>query len=366
VKILIVLASNGWGGAERIGCTLYRKAREHGHEVRLEAPASPGMRAHVRDETGTDLPASDAEVTPFRWARAARERARAFEPDLVHAHLAWPSFASAAALAAARFPLVSTFHLLPSGEWPTDLLVRFSSAALIRALRPVQAGRLMVALSSRDREVLRSRFPKDDVRIVRNAPPLPPLSCARPEVIEWQPGAVRLLSVARICRQKGLDRVARTLASPELRTLPWHWVIIGDGDQRSSLERQLAESALSERVTFAGARPAHELIPTADLLLAPSRSEGMPLVPLEAIQSGVPVIGSRIAPHEELFAGIPGALLPTDEAEWSRALGELVGSESARAVLRDAQARLAPTADPERFWRDHEAIYREVVARRAR
>jgi glycosyltransferase involved in cell wall biosynthesis len=143
-------------------------------------------------------------------------------------------------------------------------------------------------------------------------------------------------------------------------------VIIGEGDQRSSLERQLAESALSERVTFAGARPAHELIPTADLLLAPSRSEGMPLVPLEAIQSGVPVIGSRIAPHEELFAGIPGALLPTDEAEWSRALGELVGSESARAVLRDAQARLAPTADPERFWRDHEAIYREVVARRAR
>ena len=366
MKILFLLASNGWGGAERIGCTLYRKAREHGHEVELDAPALPGMKSRLREEAGIELAASDREQTAFRWARAAAARTRAFAPDVVHAHLAWPSFGSAVAIASARFPLVSTFHLLPTGKWPKDLLIRLSSAHVMRALRPFQAGRIAVALSSRDTHNLRSRFPSEDVRVVLNAPPLPPVSGARVEPIDWQPGAVRLLSVARICRQKGLDRLARALASPELRSLSWHWVIIGDGDQRRALERQLAETALAARVTLVGARPAHELIATADLLLSPSRSEGMPLVPLEAIQSGVAVLGSRIPPHEELFAGIPRALLPDDESEWPRALGELIGSETARAALRDAQATLAPLTDPERFWRDHEALYREAAGRGAR
>jgi glycosyltransferase involved in cell wall biosynthesis len=362
VKVLSLLASNGWGGAERLGCTLLRMAREAGHEVRLEAFGTPALAAGIREELGDDPTVRVGESTLWTWARAARARVRAFEPDLIHAHLAWPSLGFAVATVAAKRPLVLTFHLLPGGaSWPRDYLLRVRSAQVIRASGRFAPKRILTAVSAGDQRRLQQTFPRDRVELVLNAPPLPPLLQGSAAEIEWQAGAVRLLSVARICQQKGLDRLAQALASTELRALPWHWVIVGQGDARSALERQLAELGIAERVTFAGSLPAHALLRTADLVLSPSRWEGMPLVPLEAVLSGVPLLASRIAPHIELFGGIEAALLPADEGKWPVPLARLVGSAEARSELRSAQSALVPALGRERMWREYDAIYRELA-----
>jgi glycosyltransferase involved in cell wall biosynthesis len=364
VKVLSLLASNGWGGAERLGCTLFRMAREAGHEVRVEAFGAPALAAGIRDELGDDPAVRVGESGLWRWALGARARVRAFEPDLIHAHLAWPSLGFAVATVAAKRPLVLTFHLLPGGaSWPKDYLLRIRSAGVIRASGRFAPRRILTAVSAGDQRRLRDTFPRDRVELVLNAPPLPPLSLGSPAEIDWRVGAVRLLSVARICQQKGLDRLARALASTELGVLPWHWVIVGEGDARSALERQVTELGIGERVHFAGSLPAHALLRTADLVLSPSRWEGMPLVPLEAVLSGVPLVASRIAPHIELFGGIETALLPADEAEWPAALARLVGSADARSALRSAQSALVPALGRERMWREYDAIYRELGQR---
>jgi glycosyltransferase involved in cell wall biosynthesis len=358
-----LLACNGWGGAERLGCTVYRMAREAGHEVRLDAFGSPAVEPGIRSEIGVDPGAGAGESTLWGWARAARRRARLFEPDLIHVHLAWPSLSSAAALIVGRTPHLLTFHLLASGDkWPKDYLLRLRSARVIRALGRVSERRILTAVSAIDQQRLVAAFPRDRVELVRNAPPLPPAAGGPALDIAWQPGAVRLLSVARICHQKGLDRAANALAAPELRAMPWHWVIVGQGDREGALQSQIVDLGLAEKVTFAGAHPAHELIRTADLVLSPSRSEGMPLVPLEAVLNGVPIVVSSIAPHEELFGEISLSLLPSDEAAWPTALVRLVGNESARAELRAAQQRLAPALGRERMWNEYEAIYRQLAA----
>jgi glycosyltransferase involved in cell wall biosynthesis len=365
VKVLILLGSNGWGGAERVGCTVYRMAQDAGHDVRVEARPFADVRAGVRGELGIELPGSPDEDTLFRWANAARERARAFAPDVIHVHLAWPSLASAVAWIADSFPLVITFQLLPAADksWPKDVLLRLRSPQVLRLLRFVRAKRVLCGVSVADRDRLRQIFPRDWVSAVLNPPALPPLAAPKAPEVHWRPGAVRLLSVARICKQKGLDRMARALATPELKALPWHWIIIGDGDERASLEALLVELDLSDRVTLAGARPAHDVMPTAELVLSPSRWEGMPLVPMEAIVNGVPIVGSTIPSHRELFSKIPRSLLAEDEASWPAALGALLRDDRARAQLKAEQAELRAVVGPERTWREYELMYRALTER---
>lgn len=363
MKILILLASNGWGGAERVGCTVYRLARDAGHDVRIEARPFADVRAGVRGELDVELPGDPEEDTLFRWANAARERARAFAPDVIHVHLAWPSLASAVAWIADSFPLVVTFQLLPAADksWPKDVLLRLRSPKVLRLLRLVQPKRVLCGVSVADRDRLRQLFPSDWVSAVLNPPALPPLAAPKAPEVKWRPGAVRLLSVARICKQKGLDRMARALATPVLKVLPWHWVIIGDGDERESLQALLGELGLSDRVTLAGARPAHDVMPTAEMVLAPSRWEGMPLVPMEAIVNGVPIVGSTIPSHRELFSKIPRSLLAEDEAQWPAALVALLGDDRARAELKAQQGELRELVGPERTWRDYELMYRALI-----
>jgi glycosyltransferase involved in cell wall biosynthesis len=357
-----LLASFGWGGCERVGCTVYRLARDAGHSVQLDGPDVPPIRNGIRGELGEPFERGTREDSLRRWILGARRRAREFRPDVVHAQLPWPGLFSAAAMIAGATPMLLTFQLLPHGEpWPRDYLLRVPSVPLIRSLRRIQRRRVLGAVSASDEAQLRELFPRDRLRLVRNVPPLPPLAETPRAAVCWPPAAVRLISVGRLHRQKGLDRMVAALAAPEVRTLPWHWLIVGGGDQEKPLREQIAGAGLTDRVTFAGERPAHTLIAAADLLLAPSRFEGMPLVPLEAVTSGVPVLGSRISPHVELFEPIPGALLPAEEARWPTLLAALLADPEARERVRAAQTRLRPAITRDQMWSEYEATYAELA-----
>lgn len=351
-----MLASSGWGGAERLACTLVRMAEGAGHHVEVDHPGAPGIDAGLRRELGRG--GRGGEDSLLRWVRAARLRARDFQPDLVHAHLSWPSLASAVTLIAGRVPLLLTFHLLPEA-WPRDRLLRLRTPAAFELLRRFGAPRLVTTVSATDLQRVRAALPRDRVELVRNAAPLPPLVSDPVPPVEWAPGAVRLLSVARISRRKGFERLARALAAPGVRDLPWHWLIVGDGEDRAALEALVTEQGIAARVTFAGARSAYDLIATAELVISPSHAEGMPLVPLEAISCGVPVIASRIPAHEELLGAGARGLLPGDESEWPAALAKLVSHEAARAEVLSEQTALVTEFGRARMWERYAALYEE-------
>lgn len=85
--------------------------------------------------------------------------------------------------------------------------------------------------------------------------------------------------------------------------------LVGDGPDRSVLERQAVESGLQDEIRFHGActrSEVAELLATADVAVAPSvptpcgRREGIPVVLMEAMASGLPVVASRISGIPEL------------------------------------------------------------------
>jgi len=100
------------------------------------------------------------------------------------------------------------------------------------------------------------------------------------------PGKRLLGFVGRLEQQKGLDVLLGALSVlPHDTAATFELLVVGDGGQRSELERQA--SRLGCRVTFTGAHPqARLLLPAFDLLVIPSRFEGMPLVAIEAQMAG--------------------------------------------------------------------------------
>jgi glycosyltransferase involved in cell wall biosynthesis len=126
-------------------------------------------------------------------------------------------------------------------------------------------------------------------------------------------GEARLVvCVGRLCRQKGQDLLLR--AWPRVRAaLPdAELALVGDGPDREELERQ-AEGLPGVR--FAGAVPdPRDWYAAADLVVQPSRWEGMALAPLEAMACARPV----------LLTDVPGARECLGESELPLAVGDIV------------------------------------------
>lgn len=143
----------------------------------------------------------------------------------------------------------------------------------------------------------------------------------------WPPGLLRVLFVGRVDRQKGVDILYSAMAHLQGRA---HAVVVGAsvaGAGRNACE------ALAN-VTHVGWRTRGEiekLYASADVLVAPSRWEGMPLVALEAMRAGLPVVASRVGGLPEVIEeGRTGLVI---DPESPRVLVEVLSSLD-RPMLR--------------------------------
>jgi phosphatidylinositol alpha-1,6-mannosyltransferase len=131
-----------------------------------------------------------------------------------------------------------------------------------------------------------------------------------------------LLTVSRLSsleRYKGHDRVIRTLPRVLKQRPDTIYLIVGDGDDRPRLESLTVECGVRENVQFAGLVPEEELpdyFRLADVFVMPSAAEGFGIVFLEAMATGIRVIGgSRDGSRDALCDGALGTLVDPGNGE---------------------------------------------------
>ncbi|MBK8014995.1 MAG: glycosyltransferase family 4 protein [Deltaproteobacteria bacterium] len=366
MRIVHLLVSDGFGGAERVATTLHRCLREAGHDSRIEAPRLPDIATGLRRDLGDSLPFVELrESTPWAWDKGVRARLRASLPDVVHVHLPSPSYLGRALAIVGRLPAVMTFHLLPPARFPADRALKIPSPWVLWASARIRSRLHFATVARGDAIRLAALVPPSLLHCVPNAPPLPPerdeeTGPAFPRV----PAAVlRLLVVGRLVAQKGCARLLTALTHPRVRDLPFTLAVIGDGPERSACEGIVAAGGLGEKVRFFGARPAHRAFAEADLLILPSRFEGLPLVLLEGLMAQLPVLASSIPPHREVLGPSSLALLPDEESAWPERLEEILLSPALRASLADACRACVPRSPHERLLMSYLEIYGKAQAR---
>lgn len=145
--------------------------------------------------------------------------------------------------------------------------------------------------------------------------------------------------------------------------------LVGEDTEHGSIQRLAAELGVSDRVTVHGFLTQEQAIPVvraADVMAVTSRHEAGPIAMLEAAAVGVPTVGTPVGHVAEWAPAAAVAFPHGDAAALARAILELAADDDRRiALARRAQtAALAHDADwtAARF----EAIYEDVVDRRAR
>jgi N-acetyl-alpha-D-glucosaminyl L-malate synthase BshA len=166
----------------------------------------------------------------------------------------------------------------------------------------------------------------------------------------------------RVKRIEDVVRVFDRLA----RAVPSRLIFVGDGPERQAAEDLSRELGREDQVTFLGKlESVAELLACADLFLLPSEEESFGLVALEAMASGVPVVGSSGSGLSEVVSdGLTGRLHPVGDVE--------AMAESAIELLSDTErwtrvSRAARESAVERFSSDrivplYESYYEEVLA----
>ena len=165
------------------------------------------------------------------------------------------------------------------------------------------------------------------------------------------PAGDRMVFVGRLAAVKGVRVLLDALAEVR-RTRPGATLtLVGDGPERAGIEAHAAALELSEAVRFTGYLTQDEVaaeLAAADLFVLPSFAEGVPVVLMEAMATGLPVIATRIAGIPELVEeGVSGLLVPPGDAvALAAAIGELLADPDRRAAMgRAGRAKVAAEFD---------------------
>jgi glycosyltransferase involved in cell wall biosynthesis len=128
-----------------------------------------------------------------------------------------------------------------------------------------------------------------------------------------------IVSVARLHHEKRLDVLVRACGRLRDQHVDFHCCIVGEGEERRSLTDLIRSMGLDDRVQLLGALTQEEvfrLLLRSAVKVLPSRSESMPVVLIEAMALGIPVIGPDIRGVSELIDhGVNGFLIQPEDVD---------------------------------------------------
>lgn len=333
MRICHVVIGGEVAGGQIVALQLAHAARDAGHVATFVSPSDGPFLERARAD------GFEARVVPVDGAfdlRALGRLARLFRGvDLVHTHghFAVNVLARVAGrLAGAR--VLSHMHIQNAFRAGRG---RGAQIAIDNATARLCFALVAVSESTRD-DLVRQGYPAGRIAVVPNGvaiEPAPPVRLADGPTI---------LEVARLAEVKGQRTLIAALARVDATA-----VLVGrDLERGGAYEETLREAAtelgVAGRVVFAGYRtdvPA--LLAGCDVFCLPSRAEGMPLVVLEAMAQGKPVVASAVGGTPEVVAdGETGLLVPAGDVDaLAAALARLVGDpELAQRMGAAGRARV--------------------------
>lgn len=363
-----VLAPAVFGGAEAVVRGLIEGLCQRGWTVDA-ALVLEGTSPHPFERA---LAECGARVHPLRLRpRSYRRELRALAelctsrcPQVVHTHGFRADVQAGRIAGRAGIPRVSTVHGFTGG----DARVRFYEWLQVRALRRFEG---VVAVSQPlVAKMVRKGVPRERLHLLRNA------WCGGEELLERLAARAELGLAAdafvigwvgRLGAEKGGDVLIEALG--RLPDLPFVACVIGDGPHRAALEARAGQLGLAGQMRWSGVRAAAgRLFRAFDAFVLSSRTEGTPIVLLEAMQAGVPIVATAVGGVPDVVGRDESWLVPPeDPAALATALRELQGdrAEAARRAHAahqrlDAEFAVGPWLDA------HEQIYGQLGERRGR
>ncbi|MBX9813884.1 MAG: glycosyltransferase [Sphingomonas sp.] len=341
--LAFLLPDLGCGGAERLTLDLAGAAVARGGAAEIVALRAEG-------ELISALPAGvglvDLGAPRIRHGLVPLRRyLRRARPAGLIATM-WPLPVLALLAAAGRgVPVIAAEHGPPLAQYAGQRLRLLSLRASMWASYRHAAAVVAVSRGLAGEIATLAGLAPERVATVYNPVPPPRLSDVEPEAVRaWRArGGVKLLNIGTLKPQKDQRLLIEMLALLVSRGVDARLAIVGEGAERAALAARAAALGLADRVSLPGftATPG-DWYRAADAFVLSSNHEGAPLVLIEALHFGLPVISTdcRFGPAELLGDGRWGRLVPPGDAG---ALADAV--VEALAAPRDPAALRARAAE---------------------
>lgn len=367
-----VILDMGFGGAECLAQDILIAMKRQG--ARCSVVCLDGVSGNTEPLTRHGIPIELIQRRPgvFDGRACLRlvQRLRDVRCRLLHAHdLTSLSYAVAAGLALG-IPVIMTEHSRHYIE--ARQIRRWEKRWLCQGVCRLVAVSPQLARAS----VERDHVPPGKVTVIENGVDVERFAGARGDAFRRElglsPGEAVVGMVGRLEAIKGPDVLLEAFAALAGRFPGARLIFAGEGGMAQELHARSQALGLSGRIHFLGPRSdVADIMAGLDILVLPSRSEGLPLALLEGMASGRAVAATAVG-------RVPGILRPAGEGETGvlvppgharalgRALATLLDDAALRARLGQAAQRfVAARYDQRAMFRDYEAVYAQALAGRS-
>jgi len=313
-KIALMLAPVEFGGVEKVCLTLLRNIDRHRFDVVAVLFTRPWERDNIFVQEikkllidFIEIPiASKNKGDYFRIARCFLKTyfiLKSLGPDIVHTN---GYFADIVGILVSRFlgiPSISTCHGYIQNNWKYNLYNRIDYLALKISSRVIAVSEEIKA------HLLNRSISYKNVLVIQNSVEVldsfDHVRMKRKHILNkmnQQDQFFTIGYIGRLSDEKGVHYLLRACSKLNSLGLVFKAKIIGDGPRSNDLKQLSSVLGINKIVEFPGfQRNIQEWLSTIDVLVLPSITEGTPMILLEAMSWGTPVIASAVG-------GVPGII----------------------------------------------------------
>ncbi len=360
LKVLFFIPSLEGGGAERVMVEILRSVDRERIEpvlVLLQPYANSPFKKNIPEEIKVIVVDrnSDTTIDKIRQYVGFIRTVLSEKPHLIMSMLTHCNIMAILLKLISGIRVIVCEHIIPSEVIKTKeggRMLWFSTRHLIKTFYRFADKIVAVSEGIKANLVEEFNIPPHKTEVLYNPVDLDlisELSRVSAGHVFFKEGVPVLLSVGRLVPQKGFDILLKAFRKV-LEEMDARLIILGEGQGREPLLMLAGDLAITGKVSFAGFQGnPYKFMSKADIFVLPSRYEGLPMVILEAMACGAPVVSSdcKSGPREILQDGSHGVLVPVEDVDaLSAALSRLLRdktlrkkfSETARERARDFAA----------------------------
>lgn len=316
MKIALVISSMSCGGAERVMSIMANYWVKHGNDVSLITVDTQDNDFYTLDDRVKRIELDrkkesrtviDASINNLIKIRSLRNVIKKTKPQVIISFIDKMNVVTLISTRGLSIPVIVSEHtnplqLPPGGVWN-----------ILRRVGYIWANAVVV-LTQELSDIVGSFVSRSRLHIIPN--PAIPINNITNSVPPFKIPSPCIVAMGRLVPLKGFDLLIKAFGICDQNM--WSLIIMGEGDQRSTLEALIKERGLESKVLLPGnIKEPSAVLQNADIFVLSSRIEGFPMVILEAMSCGLPVISfdCKTGPGTIINNGIDGILVPAEDVD---------------------------------------------------
>ena len=351
-RVLFVIPSLEQGGGQKFVMDLAKGVdkREFQIKVLVYYKKTGSVFDKFAEENGIDTIYLDKKIgLDFSLFGKVRKVVKKFKPDVIHTHL--NSMLYLFTSYNKHQIKLHTIHTLAEKEiGGLQSIVKFLAHNLFGVV-PVAICETVAESINKTHGIAKNKIP-----VVYNG-----VECERYNLPKTAKSSINLISVGSVYSVKNFSFLVDCFSEICKERNDVRLTIVGDGVLRTDLETQISELNLADKVRITGVvSDVENYLADADIYVASSKFEGLPISMLEAMSAGLPVISTNVGGvHEIIEDGENGILVASgDKEQYIKALKQLIYNEDMRIAFAKRSKELSKKYDEKNTVVGYENLYR--------